>query len=85
MVTKIKQAKSQPCDCKNKAKQINKKLSDLEDKYNIQKIQLNSKERKIIKLMVKNEKLVKQNEKLLKQMPDLNKNTKQREYIEFSD
>ena len=74
MVTKIKQEKSQPCDCKNKEKQINKKLSDLEDKYNMQKIQLNNKDRKITKLMVKNQKL----EKMTKQ-------TKQREYIELSD
>ena len=56
MVTKIKQEKSQPCDCKNKEKQINKKLSDLEDKYNMQKIQLNKKESEITRLLLKNKK-----------------------------
>ena len=74
----MKQEKSQPCDCKNKEKEINQKMYQLEEKYNAQKIQLNKKDREITGHIV-------ENQKLLNLISKLQNNTKNQEYIEVSD
>ena len=78
IVSKMKQEKSQPCDCKNKEKEINQKMYQLEEKYNAQKIQLNKKDREITGHIV-------ENQKLLNLISKLQNNTKNQEYIEVSD
>ena len=80
MVSKIKQERSQPCDCQNKEKEINQKMSELEEKYNAQKIQLNKKDREITGHIV-------EKKKLRNKISELQKNTKNQnqEYIEVSD
>ena len=78
IVSKMKQEKSQPCDCKNKEKEINQKMYQLEEKYNAQKIQLNKKDREITGHIV-------ENQKLLSKISKLQNNTKNQEYIEVSD
>ena len=75
MVSKIKQER---CDCQNKEKEINQKMSELEEKYNAQKIQLNKKDREITGHIV-------ENQKLLNLISKLQNNTKNQEYIEVSD
>ena len=87
IVSKMKQEKSQPCDCKNKEKEINQKMYQLEEKYNAQKIQLNKKDREITGEIIKNTKL---REKISKQDEKIKELEKQRnyqgqEYIEVSE
>ena len=77
IVSKMKQEKSQPCDCKNKEKEINQKMYQLEEKYNAQKIQLNKKDREITGHIV-------ENKKLMKKISEIQKNTNCTEYIELS-
>ena len=77
-MSKLKQEKNQPCDCKNKEKEINQKMYQLEEKYNAQKIQLNKKDREITGHIV-------ENQKLLSKISKLQNNTKNQEYIEVSD
>ena len=76
MVSKIKQERSQPCDCQNKEKEINQKMSELEEKYNAQKIQMKKKDREITGHIV-------ENNKLIYRISELQKNTKFTEYIEL--
>ena len=76
MVSKIKQERSQPCDCKNKEKEMNQKLFELEEKYKAQKIQLVNKDREITGHIV-------ENQKLMKKISELKKKTKYTEYIEL--
>ena len=78
MVSKMKQERSQPCDCKDKVKDLNQKLFELEEKYNAQKIQLKKKDREITAHIV-------ENKKLLNRISKLQIKTKYPEYIEVSD
>ena len=75
MVTKIKQER---CDCQNKEKVINQKMSELENKYNAKKIQLKKKDKEITAHIV-------ENKKLLNKISKLQTKTKYPEYIEVSD
>ena len=75
MVSKIKQER---CDCQNKEKEINQKMSEVEEKYNAQKIQLKKKDREITAHIV-------ENKKLLNKISKLQTKTKYPEYIEVSD
>ena len=75
MVSKIKQERSQPCDCKNKEKEINQKMIFLAEKYNAKKIQLNNRDSEITGHII-------ENQKLMKKISDLQKKIKYREYFE---
>ena len=72
MVSKIKQERSQPCNCQNKEKEINEKMSELEEKYNAQKIQLKKKDREITGHIVEKKKLLNKISKLPKNMKKRN-------------
>ena len=74
-MTKIKQERSQPCDCKNKVKEMKQNLFELEEKYNAQKIQLKNKDREIRGNIV-------EIKKLMKKISELQKTTKYSEYHE---
>ena len=73
MVSKMKQER-----CKNKEKEINQKIFELEGKYNAQKIQLNNKDREITGHIV-------EIQKLMKKISELKKKAKYTEYIELSE
>ena len=78
MVSRIKQERSQPSDCKNKEKEIIQKLFELEGKYSAQKVQLSNKDMEITGHIV-------ENQKLMKKISELQKKTKNTEYIEVSE
>merc|ERR1712079_136287 len=65
-VSKLKQEKSQQCDCKNKEERNNQKMLKLEEKYNAQKVQLKKKDREITGHIVENKKLMKKISELRK-------------------
>ena len=78
MVSKMKQERSQPCDCRDKEKELKEKIIYLEEKRNAHMIQLNNKDKEITGYIVKNRKLT-------KKISELQNPTKSFEYVELSD
>ena len=78
MVSKMKQERSQPGDCKNKEKEIIQKMSELEGKCSAQEILLSNKDKEITGHIV-------EIQKLMKKISEIKKKNKNTEYIEVSE